>query len=128
MCIQWTRVLYSVVITRQSNPPISQFNSPCNEFTSFWSMFYTIFKRKYYLVVATMCDCSTCRWRHRILARETRTTCRKIEQMHEFEPHQMPRCFLEQETLLSLVLVGSKNRFEHDLDKQKIACFTIELK
>ena len=27
MCIQWTRVLYSVVITRQSNPPISQFNS-----------------------------------------------------------------------------------------------------
>ena len=33
-----------VVITRQSNPPISQFNSPCNEFTSFWSMFvYNIF-------------------------------------------------------------------------------------
>ena len=30
MCIQWTRV----VITVQSNPPISQFNSPCNEFTS----------------------------------------------------------------------------------------------
>jgi len=22
MCIQWARVLYSVVITRQSNPPI----------------------------------------------------------------------------------------------------------
>jgi len=39
MYIQWTRVLYSVVITRQSNPPISQFNSPCNEFTSVWSMF-----------------------------------------------------------------------------------------
>jgi len=39
MCLQWTRVLYSVVITRQSNPPISQFNSPCNEFTSVWSMF-----------------------------------------------------------------------------------------
>ena len=39
MCIQWARVLYSVVITQQSNPPISQFNSPCNEFTSFWSMF-----------------------------------------------------------------------------------------
>jgi len=34
-----TRVLYSVEITRQSNPPISQFNSLCNEFTSFWSMF-----------------------------------------------------------------------------------------
>jgi len=34
-----TFVLYSVVITRQSNPSISQFRSPCNEFTSFWSMF-----------------------------------------------------------------------------------------
>ena len=33
------RVLYSVVIKLQSNPPISQFNSLCNEFTSFWSMF-----------------------------------------------------------------------------------------
>ena len=39
MCIQWTQALYSVVITRQSNSPISQFNSLCNEFTSFWSMF-----------------------------------------------------------------------------------------
>ena len=39
MCIQWTRALYSVVITRQSNPPISQFNNPCNEFTDVWSMF-----------------------------------------------------------------------------------------
>ena len=39
MCIQWTRVLYSVVITWQSNPTISQFNSLCNEFTGFWSMF-----------------------------------------------------------------------------------------
>ena len=39
MCMQLTRVLYSVVLTRQSNPPISQFNSPCNEFTSVWSMF-----------------------------------------------------------------------------------------
>ena len=39
MCLQWTRVLYSVVITRQSNPLISQFNSSCNEFTlSVWSM------------------------------------------------------------------------------------------
>jgi len=35
MCIQWTRV----VITRQYNPPISQFNSPCQEFTRVWSMF-----------------------------------------------------------------------------------------
>ena len=39
MSIQWTRVLYSIVITRQSIPPISQFNSLCNELTSFWSMF-----------------------------------------------------------------------------------------
>ena len=39
VCIQWTRVLYSVVITRQSNAPISQFNSPCNVFTSLRSMF-----------------------------------------------------------------------------------------
>jgi len=31
--------LHSVVITCQSNPPISQFISPCNEFTSVWSMF-----------------------------------------------------------------------------------------
>ena len=36
---EWTRVLYSVVLTRQSNPPILQFNSPCNKFTSVWSMF-----------------------------------------------------------------------------------------
>ena len=39
MCIQWTPVLNSVVLTGQSNPPISQFNTPCNEFTSVWSMF-----------------------------------------------------------------------------------------
>jgi len=35
MCIQLTRVLYSVAIPRQSNPHISQFNIPCNEFASF---------------------------------------------------------------------------------------------
>jgi len=34
MCIQWSRVLYSVVKTWQSNPPILQFNRPCNEFTN----------------------------------------------------------------------------------------------
>jgi len=39
MCIQWRCVLYSVVITGQSNPPISKFNSPYNEFTSVSSMF-----------------------------------------------------------------------------------------
>jgi len=36
MCIQWTRVLYSVVITWQSKSPISQFNSLCNDFTTVW--------------------------------------------------------------------------------------------
>jgi len=35
MCIQWTRV----VITRQSNPPISQISRLCNEVTRVWSMF-----------------------------------------------------------------------------------------
>jgi len=58
MCIQWTRVLYYVVITRQSNPPISQFNSPCNEFMSVWSMFvynnnepfYSLLQRKQFLL------------------------------------------------------------------------------
>jgi len=39
MCIHWAQVLYYVVITRQSYQPISQCISPCNEFTSFWSMF-----------------------------------------------------------------------------------------
>jgi len=39
MFIQWTRVLCSVVITQQSNAPISQFNSLCNEFTSVRPMF-----------------------------------------------------------------------------------------
>ena len=39
MWTHWTRVLYYVVITWQSNLPISQFNSPCNEHTSVWSMF-----------------------------------------------------------------------------------------
>jgi len=39
MCIQWTCIIYSVVITWQSNPPISRFNSLCNKFTSVWSMF-----------------------------------------------------------------------------------------
>ena len=39
MCIQLTSVLYSVVITPQSNPPFSEFNRPCNEFLSVWSVF-----------------------------------------------------------------------------------------
>ena len=32
-------MIVSGVITQQSKPLISQFNNPCNEFTSFWSMF-----------------------------------------------------------------------------------------
>ena len=39
MCIQWTCVIYSVVITWQSNPPISKFNSRCHDFMSVWSTF-----------------------------------------------------------------------------------------
>jgi len=31
--------IYSVVITKHLNPHISQFNRPCNDFTSVWSMF-----------------------------------------------------------------------------------------
>ena len=34
-----TRDIYSVVITLQSNPPVSKFSSLCNEFSSVWSMF-----------------------------------------------------------------------------------------
>ena len=30
-------------VTRQSNPPNSQLNSPCNESTSVWSMVYTMY-------------------------------------------------------------------------------------
>ena len=41
--------VYSVVITGQSNPPISQFNSPCNDFTSFWSMF--VYNTDIYFVI-----------------------------------------------------------------------------
>ena len=54
-------------------------------------------------------------------------------------PIKGPRCFLEQETLLSLLstgwfqqgriyVPGSRNGFERDLHKQMIACFTIKLK
>ena len=51
MCIQWTHVLYSGVITQHSHPPISQFSSLCNEFTSGWLMFpcnaYSLIKPQY---------------------------------------------------------------------------------
>ena len=40
MCILWIiQDIYSVVITWQPNPPISQFSRLCNKFTSVWSMF-----------------------------------------------------------------------------------------
>ena len=39
-CVYNVHVFYTrFVITQQSNPPISHFNSPCNEFRSFGSMF-----------------------------------------------------------------------------------------
>jgi len=47
VCIHWSRVIYSVVIVWQSNPSISQFNSPCNEFTSVWPMF--VYKTSLYI-------------------------------------------------------------------------------
>jgi len=48
-----TRVIYSVAITGQSNPPISQFNSLCNEYTSVWSMF--VYNNIRYLFVILLC-------------------------------------------------------------------------
>jgi len=46
MWIQWTRVRYLYILTRQSYPPISHFNIPCKEVTIVWSMFvYTTFVR-----------------------------------------------------------------------------------
>ena len=41
ICIQWTHVLYSVVKTWKSNPPISQFKRPCNECMSVCQCLYT---------------------------------------------------------------------------------------
>ena len=37
-CVYNGYLFYTLVITRQSNPPSSQFHSPCNDFTSFWSI------------------------------------------------------------------------------------------
>ena len=53
MCIQWTHVIFSVVIIWQSNAPISQFNSLCNEFTSVWSMF--VYNNKSVIAVWRRC-------------------------------------------------------------------------
>ena len=39
MCIQWTRNIYSVLKTRQSNPSVSKFSRWYNEFTSVQSVF-----------------------------------------------------------------------------------------
>ena len=62
------------------------------------------------------------------VARLTRD--RWIPVNREFEPHQrLPVVSLSKKLYShSLVLVGSRNGFEHALQKQKIACFTIELK
>ena len=63
------------------------------------------------------------------VARLTRD--RWISVNREFEPHQRPQLFVSLSKKLyshCLVLVGSRNRFERDLHKQMIACFTIELK
>ena len=51
MCIQWTCVLYYVVITRQSNPLILQFNSLCNEFRVSGQCLYTIQQAKWYILI-----------------------------------------------------------------------------
>ena len=48
MCIQWTCVLYSAVITRQSKPPISQFNRLCYEYMKVGQCLYTINFNKTY--------------------------------------------------------------------------------
>ena len=40
MCIQWTCLLYSVVIALKFIPPISQLKSLCYEFTSVWFVYY----------------------------------------------------------------------------------------
>jgi len=66
MCIQWTRVLYSVVLTRQSNPPISQFNSPCNEFTGVWSMFvYSNSNSELYTAIINISHVINTSWKNR---------------------------------------------------------------
>ena len=46
MYIQQTQDIYYVVITRHSNPLISKFSSPCNEFTSDWQCPHPIGIRK----------------------------------------------------------------------------------
>jgi len=63
MCIQWTRVLYSAVITRQSNPPIQQFNSLCNEFMSVRSMFVC------YVMLCYVYNMLVKRWNYRSSSR-----------------------------------------------------------
>ena len=46
-CVYNWHMFYTLfVITWQSNPPVSQFNCPCNEFTSVWSMFVYNTSRK----------------------------------------------------------------------------------
>ena len=54
--MQWTRVLYSVVITRQYNPPISQFNSLCNQSRVSCQCVYTIYTMAGKLFILTWTD------------------------------------------------------------------------
>ena len=49
MCIQWMHIIYCVVITWQSNPHISQFDSLYNESTSVLSMF--VYKLQYHWAI-----------------------------------------------------------------------------
>jgi len=54
--IQCASVLYSVVITwHNSNPPISQFNSPCNEFTSAAKQLSVCYYTPYSLTLLRIC-------------------------------------------------------------------------
>jgi len=126
MCIQWTSVLYSAVITRQSNPPISQFSRSCNEFTSAWSMFVYntgLLKSVFILVlfkgfitlVYLQCIARVLSrlWAfssnlHREIFKGRRGA---VGSTHNVEvvgssPIKGPRCFLEQETLPLLLSAG----------------------
>jgi len=58
MFIQWQKDIYSVVITKQSNPPISKFSRLCNEFMSLWSMFLCSRLCNEFMSVWSMFPCS----------------------------------------------------------------------
>ena len=72
MCIQWTRVLYSVEITQQSNPPISQFSRLYKEFTiqclqvnvpmHYFFLFLISHIYRQYTAVSGQCEQYWCHW------------------------------------------------------------------